>query len=39
VDIGVSEGGPADAGLLTKLLRMEALAKVRAQKNLFPSKG
>jgi hypothetical protein len=39
VDIGASDGRLADAGLLPKLLVMEALAKVRAQKMLFPSKG
>jgi hypothetical protein len=39
VDIGVSEGGLADAGLPPMLPRMEALAKVRAQKMLFSSKG
>jgi hypothetical protein len=39
VDIGASDGGSEDAGLPPKLLLKEALAKVRAQKMLFPSKG
>jgi hypothetical protein len=39
VDIEVSDGGLADAGLLPKLPLMQALAKVRARKMLFPSKG
>jgi hypothetical protein len=39
VDIGASEGGSEGAGAPPKLLSKEALAKVRAQKILFPSKG
>jgi hypothetical protein len=39
VDIGASDRRSDDAGLLSKLLLKEALAKVRAQKMLFPSKG
>jgi hypothetical protein len=39
VDIGVSDGGAHDAGLPPRLLLKEALAKVRARKMLFPSKG
>jgi hypothetical protein len=39
VDIGPSDGGSEDAGLPPELLLKEGLAKVRAQKMLFLSKG
>jgi hypothetical protein len=39
VDIGASDRGSEDPGAPPKLPLKEALAKVRAQKMLFPSKG